>query len=69
MARLGYYKGHYLGDMPKGKGGKALGINTTDKAEARAMFNYLKAQGRNPSITERVVETASGRRQTRWEVK
>lgn len=50
MAKLGWFKGRWIGDMPAGKGGKSLGVSTNSRAEANAMYDYLKSKGRRPKM-------------------
>jgi hypothetical protein len=50
VAKIGYYKGSYIGDMPKGKGGKALGYSGKDRNEANAFFRYFVNIGRKPQM-------------------
>ena len=45
---LGWYKGRWLGDMPKGEGGKSLGCTNVKKPEAKVMFQYHKSKRRKP---------------------
>ena len=62
----GWYKGIYIGDRPKGKGGRALGAETSDQEEAQAFYTYLATRGRRPTLFKFTVPSQRDRYAVYW---